>query len=167
MKQVLMAIGWVALFLGIAAVGGEAADPPSSETTRLTPSAIELRFRYDPQTRHLTLADQRALKTTAPKRRNQTPQPGEFLVQYENRAGAVLGRLPITDPTILLTDRLARSSPRTPGLLTGAQVRLTETEFVVVIPFDSQVARVTLLRPHFASDGTIERLDAVGSCPIP
>ena len=129
--------------------------------------SIRLHLRYNSQSQLLEVLDQQIVHFAAPKRRRKMPREGEVVLECQNTARQSLLQIPIADPMVQRSEwQVSSVSPSDAGKLAGEESQLEEGEFVVSIPFNEQLAYLTLYTPTFRFDHTVESLQSIGTCPI-
>lgn len=71
--------------------------------------SVELTILYDTNLKTMKILKQRILNFPPPKNRSKKLEGDQFVFQYENGLGAVLGGVPVNDPTHYARNGLMRA----------------------------------------------------------
>lgn len=117
--------------------------------------SIELLLQVDQNQSDLKIIRQRLVPKAAPQNRHEISRYDKMAIQSVDEEGQVLSTLPINDPSILHAEWLAETDPENPGLLTGQQMVLPVSSFLVYLPYNEHTHHVVLSKIVEDSSGRI------------
>jgi hypothetical protein len=116
---------------------------PSRSATADAAGFLELWLQYDQG--RLSIARESVQDGALPPARGELFQAGQWLIQVSDARGRILYSTAISDPTILISDRLVTDGPE-PGLVIGERRAAPSALFAVTLPHDPRIAGLTIWR---------------------